>query len=378
MKYKLAIPAKTGRYFTMLFISYLIIMIVTISIGSISYISLAGVLKQQAGEYNYAMLEEAAYILEGYLNGLDQLINSIILDTKINRFLYVNKEMTREELYDMSLIIQKIAQYKASNDFIDDLYIYFKNIDSVITKSTRYDTKYYYDNFSRYSKYSYEEWLKILQQSNYKRYIPEQEVFVEGSTKKIITCIQSLPIIERNNTLGMVVVTIDATKIQKLLENIDLINNGIVYITDGTGQVVTSVGNKEYLKLYDKGEFTDSKYFYYKSEQGEVTVSHTLSKTNQWRYVSIIPAQALTSRLSHIKWFIVKILIIEIFIGMIISYLLTKKNYYPIKMTVEKLKDKLGGNKITKVKNELTFIEEATLKALYEGERVPPMICNLG
>jgi len=175
--------------------------------------------------------------------------------------------------------------------------------------------------------------------------------------------------IKRNNTLGMIVATINSTRIQKLLENIDLINKGIVYITDGTGQVIISVGNKDYLKLYDKERFTDSKYFYDKAEQGEIIVSHTLSKTNQWRYVSIIPARALTDRLGHIKWFIVKILMIEFFIGMIISYLLTKRNYYPIKTTVEKLIDKLEGNKLAKVKNELTFIEEATLNALYEGEK---------
>jgi len=345
-------------------------MIVTIIIGSISYINLTGVLKQQAGEYNYAMLEEAAYIIEGYLRSLDQLINNIILDTKINSFIYVNKNMTRDELYEMSLIIKKIAQYKASNDFIDDLYIYFRNIDSVLTKSTRYKAKYYYENFSRYSKYNYEEWLKVLQQSNYKRYIPEQEIIVEGNAKKVITCLQSLPIIEKNNIMGMIVATIDTTRIQKLLENIDLINKGVVYITDGTGQVIISVGNKEYIDIYDKIKFTDSKYFYSKSEQGEIIISHTLSKTNQWRYVSIIPVQALTDRLGYIKRFIIKVLIIEILIGMIISYLLTKKNYHPIKITVEKLKEKLGSNKMIKVKDELTFIEEATLKALYEGERV--------
>lgn len=371
-KFKLPSINVRNRYnlFKVLLISYMLILAIPIIIGSLSYFQSSRILKEQIGNYNISMLEQSAQIIDGYLYSVDQLLTNMALAPQIQNSLYLRKPLTPENSYGIYKAVEEISMFKGSNNIVDNLFVYLKNSDCILSYSGKYDTEFYYDQFVPHSEYGYENWKEELSEICYKKYTPVKSLPKNDSSIKIFSCRQSLPLGEKNSPLGISVAWIDAKKMESLLGNIDVISQGEVYMLDSTQNIIMSIGNDRYgsPEILNAKLSGDSQYFNYIGRE-EVLVSRVPSRYNHWEYISVIPTRTFMSKVNSIKLVTVIIIAVEILLGILLSVWLARKNYLPVKRLMDKLEKKLG-KKYTLGGNELAFIEEITDATITENEEI--------
>ncbi len=326
-------------------------------------------MRQQARNYSLAMLEQTCQIVDGYLHSIDQLMTNLMIDTQIHDFLSTKAPLTSDDKYKMISIVNQISKYKNSNNLVENVYIYFKNTDSILTATAKYTPDIFYNNELLSTELTLEEWNVLHDRVVWREYIPLGSDLMTRKGEAYIGYMQSLPINEISEPSGMAVILIDAGKIVKLLQNINLNSNELVLITDDKNQLIFIKGNQDlYMDgILKKLSTSSDTYFFDKVNNNDVMVSYTLSTYNNWRYVSILPTCEMMKKVNNVSLKNVIFIIVELSLGLIIALLLAMKNYKPIRKLVNTLmqKKKLHNQHI---ENELSFIEEVAWKTICENE----------
>jgi len=266
--------------------------------------------------------------------------------------------------------VESISKYRSSNNLIDDIYIYFKNTDLILTYSGKYDPEFFYQQYLQNKEYGYSQWKGDLQNFWYKQYSPSRRVLKWNNTKTIIDYRQSLPFIERSNTLGTAVIMMDTNNIYKLLNRFEMFSNGEVYVLDNSQNIIMSIGKGAYKRLaLQNTMLTASQLYFDRSTHREFVISSVTSGYNGWRYISVAPTNILMQKVNYIKVLTIVIIAVELVLGLGLSFLLARRNYKPIRQLMEKLGTKAGNN-LSAVRNELTFIEEITAATFAENEKI--------
>lgn len=358
-------PQSVFRFFL---VSYLLILLIPIVLGGISYTKSSGVLKEQMGYYNVSMLDQTRQVFDTYMYGIDQLMTNLTLDPTVRDFLYVKHPMSPPELYAMSRTIRGISKYTNTNEFISGLFIYFRGSDAILTPTAKYAAEAFFAQEAGYWGGNVDDFIRTLGQPHSKRLQPVAGEAGEGGGKKYVMYMQSLPINEKVQPLGTAVIVVDRHKFEALLKNVDMLEQGAAYVIDGDGRMILSVGNRNMLTR-DLNPPADKPFYYTRLNGQDVIVSHSQSSINQWKYVSIVPTSLFLKKVNDIKtitWFIT---LAELVLGGLLSIYLARKNYIPIKRLADKLGRKVSPE-FTSIKNELALIERAAEAAVGENEKI--------
>ncbi len=357
--------------FLTFFISYLAILVITIALGSISYWSSAKVISEEMESYNMAMLQQAQQVLDERLRSIEQLALEVSINPRIQKFLYKNSDSDDMDLYELSKVQEDISNYSKVNNLVDTMFVYFNGLDTVISDSAKYKPELFYEKVVPYSGWKYEQWLEILNSNSFKEYMQNQSIALNSEKKNVITFINSLPYGTRVQPLGALSILLKEDQIENLLKGINILDKGTVYILDSKDQIITSIGDKKLVKHFSFNSLNDNSFFYDKINRNEVMVSYVGSKNSDWKYISVIPTSAFSGSMNFVKLLTIIIIILELLTGTILALLLARKNYLPIKRSIERLKEKAKGlETVGNVTNQIDFIEEVTSITIRENQKI--------
>jgi two-component system response regulator YesN len=217
--------------FATLIVSYIVILLLPIGIGSVFYTKVEDIMIRNAYRSNEAMLDQVRRTVDSRLIEIDQLTTQIALNPKLGWLLDQRPGEPSWNFYTFFEFMQEMARYKTISTFIEDFYVYFDQSDAVLSTSLKTDSKTFYENIYHYQNLSYTDYKhRLLTTYHYKEFLPSEEMLVNDRLTDMISFVHSLPIGEKQEIQGSIVVLIKESTIQDMLAAIHGTQDGAVYI----------------------------------------------------------------------------------------------------------------------------------------------------
>lgn len=374
--------ARPRSIFLKFLASNIIILLVAMLIGVTAYFKAGQIIEEEANRYNEAMLNQVSQAIDTQLRDMEQLAVQVAYDKTLMDISYVNEPDRPSYEQSMSQLLKNIFEYKSRSRFIHDLYIYLKNYDTIINPAGCFNPDFFYNNLYGYKNVEYSKWHDLLFNFNEgPQYMPLQTVQASKWTRNLITYFYPLHRGTEGNT-GNLVILIDEQQIHKLLKNIEIVNNGTLYVVDGQNRLITStLPNQNLNDFFSVPDipFLDllngkSGLIYNRIDGKDVVVSYTMSNVNNWKYISIVPTHIFMDKAENIRNFTVMVIITSLLVGILLACLMAYSNYNPIKKLISDMKNKLGKFNNSYDKNEYDLIKEVIDSTIDESMKIKDIL----
>jgi len=230
-----------------------------------------------------------------------------------------------------------LQPYQLTENFLTTFFIYFKNIDMVVSPYTACPLSSLYGYSLQYSNLSEGQWKEMMAGRYYAgEFLPITSVKYEGNNYSVIPYIQSLPMGQRDLPASAIIMLIDATQVRKLLERVKVYDRGWVYVADPQGRIITSIsGARARVEIVDVQ--SNGAVFERRVAGMHMTVIHTTSGRNGWRYVAVLPSAAVMGRVRYVRNLTFGVTLFSMLIGLLVAYYLAYRNTKPLKEIVRSL-----------------------------------------
>ncbi|MBT2758092.1 AraC family transcriptional regulator [Mesobacillus foraminis] len=347
--------------FVKFLVSYLVVLLLPVIIGILLFNRVESVMIENAKKSNTVMLEQVRLVSDNRFKEVEQLSLKISLNQRLNHLMTTQQKVSTFEYIDF---IKELKKYKPVSTHIDDFYVYFSQSDVLLSPTMKTNSSLFFNHIKRYENSTYEEIMSNKMSGFHLRdYFPSEKVNMLSGQEHIITFVQSLPYGEVTDIRGFLMVHIDEKQIREMLQQLEGLNQGVIYIADENKEVMMSTSDDESAfegikPLLSKKEGSFEKDI---GDQAMIA-SYTTSEQNGWTYVSLVPREIVLSGVNLVKSQAYGMLILFILIGVVVSYYLAKRNYQPIHEVVNTV---IGQNRPKgKFSNEMDLIKESIVSSM--------------
>lgn len=340
----------SSKIFRRFLISYLVILIIPIVAGFISYQVSLDTAEKYAIINSRQVLNQSRNIIEQNLDEIDRFVQQLSLDRDLNSVLNKNASDKNRMVSTLRRLDEKISPYATTNEFLENYYIYIKNSDLIIMPGSVYYRPYHFYEDYNYMNLSITEWRETIL-NNERRIIPGQPYFQGDKSTNVITYIQPLPMSNLVNQKGSIIVPIENQLLNNLIAGIKEQFNGWAFILDKNHQLISAKG-------IDKEKITPLKEILMKNEASTHLEDKTMmitekSEKNDWLYVAGIPQKTLIQQAAPIKYITWTVTGMTFIIGLLIALFFAYRNSRPINNIIKTLKEYAE----PEAKNEYDFLQ---------------------
>ncbi|MFA6504446.1 MAG: helix-turn-helix domain-containing protein [Treponemataceae bacterium] len=321
------------RYLTVLFASYLVVLVVPLLSGSLSYFLSKNAIEEELFRANAAILEQAQIYIDKQMEQKDLLLSGVSLNPLLINFLSKRAPISEDDHFALYNIAKSLSVLRNTYSFISDFYIYFLNSDLILTPSAVYTPRMFYDYAYGHNDFSYEEWYeKILKGTHRNELLPSAKGN-SAQTDGYLTYIESLPIDLSQSAFANFVILIDKQRIEALFGDLKWLSNGYLYITDAKGEIILSNKRNEYFESNLKNMLDGARghRIIKKTPEGSIALSYISSTNRHWKYISLMPVGLFMERVNHLKSITFYALFAGLLLGFILVVILTLRTYFPVK-----------------------------------------------
>lgn len=334
-------------------LSYAVTLLIPLIVSAIIFTQTTQIVKYEIERASSAMLKQVKYIVDSELGQTEKLGTQIAIHSGVLQYLELDGETEAAHTYDIYRTGQELAKYKSANDFIRDIYIYSPRLDKVLTSSTHADSRLFYAMKHRSETYGFDQWyadLKGVQTTAY-QWMPMAS---DALSRKTVVYVQPLGGTTSGEPSGKLIMPLNGAQIEQLLDNVDWVNRGSVYIVDAESRVLfQNDGSAE--GAYD--ELLTS---------GSHIVNTVASDTAEWRYVSVFPSDVFWERAREIRTMNLIGLLACCLIGVAAVTYFTRRNYTPVKELVSLLPGDSTAD--AQVEDEYAYIRQSVQAAIRERD----------
>jgi|GEM_PF-2557472 AraC-type DNA-binding domain-containing proteins len=262
----------------------------------------------------------------------------------------LNKPMTSSIRHDSTAIrnvVNKLDSLQSNLQNVRSIDVYYKN-DNVLF----YDSRFCFLSEDTCSIGSRQGWLEDFQQSQGQvSWLPPSPYSYAGMpAEPVITYVRSIPYFAPpENRKAIVAVNLSASALDTALQQLKNPADGLIMIVDEHGSVIASNRPQYQIKelqpdendwldrvLSNQGQGQgDNKGIFNDKIAGNSTmVSYLKSDYNNWRYVSLVNKDLFYKKATDLRNRLVMIVILFLAIGLLISYVLTKRAHKPIRNVI--------------------------------------------
>ncbi|MCJ8006974.1 helix-turn-helix domain-containing protein [Lederbergia wuyishanensis] len=333
--------------FVTLFISFIIILMLPITVGFWLYDKMESIIKDNANRSNIAMLKQAGNAIDSEIYRVNQLAAQISFNPKL-QFILSQIHSEDDDIIKYYNFMKDIKNYNISNPFIHDYYVYLPDKDTIVSPKVKTNSRIFYDYIYGYENINYDAWKKAIQSTNkVQTYIPSTTIFegISFSPEKIITYLQTLPYGETKNPRGYLAILINEQMIKETLHNLEWANQGDIYILDKeNNKIMTTAKEDAFFNTLDENFTGTHGVLEDKIDHEELIVSYVVSNKTKWKYISVVPKSVVMAKVNTVKALAISLLIFCLVGGLITSYYLAYRHYVPVKELVSSIVNKMNRN----------------------------------
>ena len=286
---------------------YFLLVFIPMLIGAVVYTRAEEIIRNEINRANMTVLKQLRQGFDNKLRDVEKFVFQTGLNPKIGRLMHIKTVPAGSQYYLVTQIENELRFYKTVNGFVDDFYIYFNNMDRVLSASGLSDKEWFYKYSRSYFKYfdglSYEQWLRIIQGEFSGEYIPlERTEFPESKFNNSIIFSQSFPIGSSSKKDATLVVLLNDNRFLDDIKNITLAEDGLSLILNKNNKVLfstektTEISSPSYEEL--TGEYG---LIYEKIEDERFVISYISSSVTDWKYVLVIPLKVFHEKVEYIR-----------------------------------------------------------------------------
>lgn len=339
--------------------SYVLILLIPIIVSVFIYFRSEQAIRTEIDNANMALLKQVQQDMDTKMTDVERMYNSISFDDDIKSLLDAKSPISPTNELDLLRIIKdKLPMYTTTNKFVSQFYIYFKNIDCVLTANAKYDLHTAYEVFHSDSGISYENWYTAMRGVNDRNTISE--------LAKGIIYLSSI-FKDSQDSSATFVVKLDRDMVENTVKNMQWYKNSNFLVIDEMNGVILSSSGQDMLddlkfELFQKnsGSFTK------KIAGKKYVMAYISSAIMNWKYVLVVPEDILFKKAVTIMNIAILGLIASLMFGSGLAYLFSRKNYNP----VWELTNLFKGDGREVHPNEYEYIKHAITTTLNEKEQI--------
>ncbi|NEW08268.1 AraC family transcriptional regulator [Paenibacillus sp. SYP-B3998] len=348
-------------------ISYISVLFVPIIISGVLYAAAWHVVESEVNRANNSVLEQMEQAIDNSLKGIERLSVEIALSKQVTGFMNTVKPLTDSDYYDLVSIANDLRVYQTANDFIEQIYIFYRNSDTVISTRDHTDSRKLFEAIRMKDELSYEEWAQFFEKPYIQEYAPIT-LREDGNSVKAVMYAKSV-ILANPDHPGAVILFV--MKDSKLLENIPSASNKTsIAVLDKENRLVASTGFKHRPDFLDYDKFSGKNGLFIGTDSGKrAAVSYITSGSTGWKYIAMIPAELFDDKMKYMKKLIYASILLSLFMGGVVTYLFLRKNYMPIHLLIRSFSVK-SGISFHEGSNEYGFLQDTLNHTFAEKEQI--------
>ncbi|MDI4647833.1 AraC family transcriptional regulator [Cohnella hashimotonis] len=327
--------------FLRMMLPYFLFMLLALTLGWLFYNKTYHVVKEEVVRNNMQILEQVKNTLDSRFSEINTISLQLLNDPGVNSFQRVSDPFSSTNTYKVLRTQKSLYSYNASNNFVLDYFLIFKNSNLALSSNSSYELPYFYDHVLTYNEIGYKAWRDDLLSTYRNREImPTGAARYEDKTYDMITYVQSLGYPGRIQ--GALIVLVDGNELKSLLSGIDISDGGSASIIDDKGRVVASLsgdgsapalgGSVVLPGLAGTIEASDK-------TDGRM-VTYTTSSYNKWSYVVAQPPHIVLGKVISIKKLTFSIVAVFLGLGIVLAYLFATRSGRPLVRIMSTLRDR--------------------------------------
>ncbi|TBL78534.1 helix-turn-helix domain-containing protein [Paenibacillus thalictri] len=351
--------------FLTLWLSYVLVLAIPVSIGAVLYTMMIGTLTDNANRSNLAMLEQVRQVTDEHLREIDRLTVLIATHPKIQQ-LWMNDGGGTDRALQYVEAIRAMNSILNSTNYVSNFYIHVDNEQTVVGPSLKADADIFFNQAYPLPGMNFEQVRGTLLTGYHYKSFFSLNASGERSGSTLLSTV-SLPIGEKERPRGTLVMLLENEQISAMFKPIQQSGKGTVFLVDGSGEVLLSTSADKRLPDGLKEAVaakSGNSSFHYKGEP------HMLSFTtgqNDWKIVSLVPQSVVFQRVYEIKSWAIVLLALILVAGTAAAYGMAYRSYSPLRDMVLALRigrpaDDPSGS------NEYEYIKTSITRTLLEGE----------
>ncbi len=363
-----------NQYLRILLISYMAMLLIPLITGGFNYFISKEMIEDEVFRANVAIMKQACSYIDNALSQEELLAIDIGLNPRINEFINAHGPIDEANRYKLYNIVKDMSIYKNKYSFISDFYVFFKNSNHIATPTSVYTPWMFYEYAYGYQDIAFQEWESTILNGYHENTLIVPHSIKQRPNDRYLTYVYSLPINAKQNICANLVVLIDEQNIKKLLGDLKWLNNGLLYVTDKDGQIITS--NDSNISIEDFPELKlegNEGYEVIESANGSMALSYISSNQQGWKYISLMPMDIYMERVSDIKRITVVIFLASLVSGLIVAVLFAYRNYSPVRkiMGIISTNDTESSEKHF---NEFEYIQKTIEHTFEEDKKILVML----
>ncbi|NIK78326.1 AraC-like DNA-binding protein [Paenibacillus castaneae] len=300
------------------------------------------VLRKEINSHNSRLLEQSK-------NAIDLRVEEMIkLSIQISNNPYFSKSHLEEDSFLNVVQATKLLEnFSIPNNFYSNFFIYYFDRDLIYSPQGTYSPQYFSKSIYKYDNWSLEQ-LKnqvIMSRKGFVR--PAEYIHMNNSSERYITYVAPLPYSSEQPS-GAVFYLIRESAIYNMVKETLISNKSSILILDNEFNPITMLGDLEINSVdlqqlrQHRNQFAlkttikDKPYF----------ISSITSNKTSWTYISFMPTDIVTGKLSQLKMSTIELFLFLFIIGILLIYFFMHLNYKPLN-ELTKMATRIAGSTLS-------------------------------
>jgi len=351
-------------------LSYLIVLFVPIVLSTAVYTQTRATVDEQIRSGNELLLAQMREKIDGQIGSVKRLVAQIYANVEIQSLFYTNKASRGDYLYDLYKVTQDLQGMSSAYTSYDEFYIYWTQGDSVLMPYVYKSADNAYEEWYAGGTMSMDEWRRLVRSTDTRKFIRTSRLNEAGAIVPSVNYVSSFPADENKDSVGTVVVMLDAEQMRRDALNVREFSGGEVFILNGDGEVLVS-SLEEGAELPGLDRLKGEQGSFEESFRGEASqYSYIRSVHSDLTYVTVVPNPLVWKESAYVGRLTTVSILFSLLGGLGLTVFFLRRHYRPLGNLVRTL---YGGDPAAAgsqgVMNEYLLIEEEWKRNAGERER---------
>lgn len=359
---------KNKKIFYRFIISYTVVLIIPILLISILInTQMANNLKDQTADFTIGILTQIRDMMDSRFKDLNNISSQISVNPRLSPLLSSDDISQVENFPTVTSAITELQNYKVTNSIIDSIFLFFRNSDVIVSNSSKLNFAYQFPIIYSWEKYRSNAFYNLINELNDITVLPSQILYTSNQKQRILTYMQPLPI-NRNNYSATLFITIPQTILEEPIKKMLGQNRASIFILDSKNNMImdmslnnSTVPSETLLEILHSAK--DEQTEIYNGRLDKYIVTYVKSDISNWQYISIMDSDQILSKINYVEKIYIRIVILALFIGLIMVYYFSQKNYSSVRKYVTE-----NASLEEKLLNQMPVIRNNFLLNLIKGK----------
>jgi AraC-like DNA-binding protein len=322
-------------------------LIIQLIVSLLIFNTTQSVMREEISAGNQRVLKQIQDVIDGYLYETKKVAMLIGFNNRVKSLINAGDNIKNTDMFNIYEIMREMVPYTASNSFMEGIYIYNKQTDSVIGSSNHLLSEDFFNLNYDSSKISFDSWKEIVDGVHNNEFflMPAKDAYGQSLSKIIF--LQSLPLLDREKSQATLLIIINNEHIKDILQNANWEGKDRVFIINKSNQIIACASDEAADEPFVKFDYLggDSGLMPVKYNNKPAMLAYGASEHTDWKYVSIIPESIFWQRLVNVRNLMIVIISLLTAVGFVVLYFLVLRNYKPISELISNWTQKMSFEK---------------------------------